>query len=140
MNQQERSIAGLVHLSIVLPLWGPIIALIIWLNNRNKYKFIAFHSLQSLFYQLAIYGVLIVGGIFHLILKFLLWIKFPLADMFVSINMYLLLLIYFIALLYAIYACFTIISGSEFNYFVIGKRLQESDTEVEEDYFSKEGE
>ena len=140
MNQQERSIAGLIHLSIILPLWGPIIALVVWLNNRNRYRFVAFHSLQSLFYQLSVYGILVIGGLFHLILKFLQWIKFPLADMFVSINVYLLLFVYFIALLYAIYGCFTVISGQDFNYFVIGKKLKDSEKDIDEDFFDKEGE
>ena len=76
MDQKAKSTAGLVHLSIILPLWGPIIALLVWFNNKEKSEDVAFHSLQSLLYQLAVYAILIVGGIFHLVLKFLEFIRF----------------------------------------------------------------
>ncbi len=138
MDQQERSIGGLVHLCIILPLWGPIIALFVWLNNRDKSKFVAFHSLQSVFYQLTVYCVLAIGGVFHLILKFLQWIKFPLGDMFVSINGNLLLAIVFFALLYAIFGCFSVISGNEFNYFFIGRKLKGPRTGRDGSFFDKD--
>jgi uncharacterized protein len=58
----ERTWAMLSHLSVLLNLvtgfFGPIAALVIYLVYRERSRYVAFHSLQSLVFQLVVW----VGG------------------------------------------------------------------------------
>ena len=53
----EQTWSALAHLSIFLNLFtgflGPIAAFCIWLVYRNRSRTVAFHALQSLWYQMA---------------------------------------------------------------------------------------
>jgi len=63
--QDERTWSILAHLSVLINLitgiGGPIAALVIWLVYREKSSKISFHSLQSLWYQIAWAVILAVG-------------------------------------------------------------------------------
>jgi uncharacterized protein len=58
----ERTWAMLSHLSVLLNLFtlvlGPVAALVIYLVYRERSRYVAFHSLQSLIFQLVVW----VGG------------------------------------------------------------------------------
>jgi uncharacterized protein len=58
----ERTWAMLAHLSVLLNLvtgfFGPIAALVIYLVYRERSRYVAFHSMQSLIFQLVVW----VGG------------------------------------------------------------------------------
>lgn len=56
--QDERIMAALSHLAIVLPFMGVIAPTVIWVTQKDKSRFVAFQALQALVYQL----VLIVAG------------------------------------------------------------------------------
>ena len=66
--QEERSWSILAHLSIFLNLFtgflGPIVALVIWLVYRDRSSRVAFHALQSMWYQVAWLVVLGIGWAF----------------------------------------------------------------------------
>ena len=72
--QEEKSWSVLSHLSIFLNLFtgflGPVAALIIWLVYRDRSSKVAFHALQSMWYQVAWLVLLGVGwaltGLFQL--------------------------------------------------------------------------
>src|SRR5919199_4844655 len=74
--QDERTWSMLAHLSVLLNIitgiGGPIAALLIWLVYKDKSQRVAFHSLQSLWYQVAWIVILAVGwtvtGILMLVL------------------------------------------------------------------------
>ena len=55
--QEEKSLSVLAHLSVFLNLFtgflGPIVALVIWLVYRDRSQKVAFHALQSMWYQVA---------------------------------------------------------------------------------------
>ena len=74
--QDERTWSMLAHLSVLLNLitgiGGPIAALIIWLVYRDKSQRVAFHALQSLWYQIAWIVILSIGWIVTGILMFVL--------------------------------------------------------------------
>jgi hypothetical protein len=62
----ERTWSILAHLSIFLNLFtggilGPVVALVIWLVHRDRSARVAFHALQSLWYQLAWLIIISVG-------------------------------------------------------------------------------
>ena len=77
----ENTWSVLAHLSIFLNLFtgflGPVAALIIWLVYRNRSPRVSFHALQSLWYQVAWMGLLVVGWtvtgiLMHVLVGFLL--------------------------------------------------------------------
>ena len=63
--QNERTWSMLAHLSILLSLitgiGGPLAALVIWLVYKDKSQRVAFHALQSFWYQIAWIVILAVG-------------------------------------------------------------------------------
>ena len=63
--QDERTWSMLAHLSVLLDIvtgiGGPIAALVIWLVYKDKSQRVAFHALQSLWYQVAWIVILAVG-------------------------------------------------------------------------------
>jgi|SRR5215210_1600766 uncharacterized Tic20 family protein len=66
--QEEKAWSILAHLSIFLNLFtgflGPIAALVIWLVYRDRSSKVAFHALQSMWYQVAWLVVLGIGWAF----------------------------------------------------------------------------
>src|SRR5918911_2551584 len=74
--QDERTWSILAHLSILLDLitgiGGPAAALLIWLVYKDKSQRVAFHALQSLWYQVAWIVILAVGWTVTGILMFVL--------------------------------------------------------------------
>ena len=63
--QEERTWSILAHLSMFLNLFtgclGPVAALVIWLVYRDRSQKVAFHALQSTFYQVGWLAILAVG-------------------------------------------------------------------------------
>ena len=66
--QEEKSLSVLAHLSVFLNLFtgflGPIVALMIWLVYRDRSQKVAFHALQSMWYQVAWLVLLGIGWAF----------------------------------------------------------------------------
>lgn len=64
----ERLMASLAHLSLLVPHAGIVAPLLIWLFNKDKAPFAAYQAKQALFFHLLVivagYVSLIVGGIF----------------------------------------------------------------------------
>jgi uncharacterized protein len=67
-TQEERTWSVLAHLSVFLNLLtgflGPVVALVIWLVYRDRSPRVAFHALQSMWYQVAWLVVLGIGWAF----------------------------------------------------------------------------
>lgn len=62
VSQDERMLAMFAHLSMFFGgLWIP---LIFWAINKDKSKFVSFHSLQALFFHIAYTAVLVFLVIF----------------------------------------------------------------------------
>ena len=63
--QEEKTWSSLAHLSIFLNLitgfLGPVAALVIWLVYRDRSPKVAFHALQSMWYQVAWFVLLAAG-------------------------------------------------------------------------------
>src|SRR5919206_1421858 len=63
--QEEKTWSILAHLSIFLNLFtgflGPVAALMIWLVYRDRSPRVAFHALQSMWYQIGWLVLLAVG-------------------------------------------------------------------------------
>ncbi len=109
--QQEKSWSVLAHLSLFLNLFtgflGPIAALVIWLVYKDRSQKVAFHALQSMWYQVGWLVVLGVGWAFTGLLMLVL-IGFLLVPV-----MALLTLVPFV---HAAYAAYRVSQGDEYRY------------------------
>lgn len=87
-SANERSLAAFAHISIILGpmtnyVGGLIVALIIWVTQREKSAFVAAQALQALAYQMLMFGITIAAwmlwGVIYM-LSFLPWIVAPETD------------------------------------------------------------
>ncbi|MFQ5809822.1 MAG: DUF4870 domain-containing protein [Armatimonadota bacterium] len=69
-TQDEKLMAGLAHLAIILPYWGIIGAIVVWATQKDKSKFVRAHAVQAVGWQvfeiilsLAL-GIVCGGGFF----------------------------------------------------------------------------
>jgi uncharacterized protein len=109
--QEERTWSILSHLSMFLNLFtgflGPIAALIIWLVYKDRSQRVAFHALQSMWYQIGWLVVLAVGwtvtGLLTLIL-----IGFLLIPVMAIVSV--------VPFVHAGYAAYRVSQGEEYRY------------------------
>jgi uncharacterized protein len=116
--QDERTWSMVAHLSILLDLitaiGGPIAALVIWLVYKDRSQKVAFHALQSLWYQVAwiviIFAYVIVSTILTVVI--------------IGIFMFFLLpLIALIPIVHQCYAAYKIYQGVDYRYPVIADMI-----------------
>ena len=116
--QDERTWSMLAHLSVLLNLitgiGGPIAALIIWLVYRDKSQRVAFHALQSLWYQIAWIVILSIGWIVTGILMFVL-IGFLLVPV--------MLLASLVPFIHQCYAAYKVNQGVDYRYPIIADMI-----------------
>jgi uncharacterized protein len=112
--QDERTWSMLAHLSVLLSLvtgiGGPIAALLIWLVYRDKSQRVAFHALQSLWYQVAWAVILFVGWSITFILMFVL-IGFLLVPVMAIASL--------VPFVHQCYAAYKVYQGVDYRYPVI---------------------
>jgi uncharacterized Tic20 family protein len=126
LDSEARTWAMLAHLSILLNLvtgiLGPLVAFIIYLVYRDRSRYVAYQSLQSLIFQLISWvgaGVLIVAiwlvtGILSLVLIGLFLIPFAI------VATVLLGLLPLASLVYGVYAAIECNRGADFRYWLVG--------------------
>jgi uncharacterized protein len=116
--QDERTWSMLSHLSVLLSLvtgiGGPIAALVIWLVYKDRSQKVAFHALQSLWYQVAwiviIFAYVIVSTILTVVI--------------IGIFMFFLLpLIALIPIVHQCYAAYKVYQGVDYRYPVIADMI-----------------
>ena len=109
--QEEKSWSILAHLSVFLNLFtgflGPVAALVIWLVYKDRSQKVAFHALQSMWYQVAWLVLLGIGWAFTGLLMLIL-IGFLLVPV-----MALLTLVPFV---HATYVAYRVGQGTEYRY------------------------
>ena len=109
--QEEKTWSILAHLSIFLNLFtgflGPVAALVIWMVYRDRSPRVAFHALQSMWYQIGWLVLLGVGWAFTGLLMMVL-IGFLLVPV-----MALLTIVPFV---HASYAAYKLSRGADYRY------------------------
>jgi uncharacterized Tic20 family protein len=109
--QEERTWSILAHLSIFLNLFtgflGPVVALVIWLVYRDRSPKVAFHALQSMWYQVAWLVVLGIGWAFTGLLMLIL-IGFLLVPVMALLTV--------VPFAHAAYAAYRVGRGDDYRY------------------------
>jgi uncharacterized Tic20 family protein len=135
-TSDEKVMAALAHGSILLAFLGPIVPAIVWMSQRKKSKYVAFHALQAMGYQALMFWLWIVVGI--LIMVFAMCLVFPLSIFvmensdnpgfapFVFQNFIFLFIFGCMGLLFltAIAGAIFCLTGREFRYPLLGKWLE----------------
>ncbi len=113
--QNERQIAGISHLFVLIPYLGFLAPYIIWAKYKNSSEYIAFQSLQALVYQLIALIVWLIGVVLYYALPiFGIWLIAP------TIN----LLVRFTIAAYGIFGAVMAFQGKPFRYWFIGDRIE----------------
>jgi len=60
-KQDERILAALAHGAILLPIYGIIIPVIIWITRKEKSRYVSFQSLQGLVFHLTLLFLYMIG-------------------------------------------------------------------------------
>lgn len=60
-DQNERIMAALSHVAVLLPLMGIIAPIVIWVTQKDKSEYVAFQALQAVAYQMLIILLAFVG-------------------------------------------------------------------------------
>jgi len=112
--QDEQTWSMIAHLTVLLDIitgiGGPIAALVIWLVYKDKSQRIAFHALQSLWYQVAWIVIIFAYVVVSTILTFVV----------IGIFMFILLpLIALIPIANQCYAAYKVSQGVDYRYPVI---------------------
>ena len=110
-TQQEKSWSVLAHLSLFLNLLtgflGPVAALVIWLVYKDRSQKVAFHALQSMWYQVAWLVLLGVGWAFTGLLMLVL-IGFLLVPVMALLTV--------VPFVHAAYAAYRVSRGDDYRY------------------------
>ncbi len=109
--QDERTWSTLVHLSILLNLLtgflGPVAALVLYLVYRDRSPRVAFHALQSMWYQVAWLVILAAGWILTTLLMVVL-VGFLLIPVMIVVSA--------LPFLHAGYAAYKVYQGDDYRY------------------------
>jgi uncharacterized Tic20 family protein len=118
MSEDERTWSMIAHLSVLLNLitglGGPVAALIIWLVYKDRSQRIAFHALQSLWYQIAWIVILAVGWSITVVLMFVL-IGFLLIPVMVLVSL--------VPFIHQCYAAYKVYQGVDYRYPIIADMI-----------------
>jgi hypothetical protein len=116
--QDERRWSIMAHLSILLCLitaiGGPVTALVIWLVYKDRSQKVAFHALQSFWYQVAWIVILSVGWFITYLLMFVL-IGFVLVPVMAIASI--------VPLVHQCYAAYKISRGADYRYPIVADRV-----------------
>ncbi len=144
-TQDERILAALAHASVILPFWGLIAAIVIWITQREKSKFVGFQALQGAAYQLSLVLLAILSGVCYMCSFFSTFLTMPLGIIaseaatnpdiigmlvgllstfvpFCLMGVFLLVGLAFV--FYGFYGAVRVLQGDDFRYAIVGERLE----------------
>ena len=117
--RDERTWSVLSHLSMFLNLFtgflGPVAALVIWLVYRDRSPKVAFHALQSMWYQVAWVVILTVGWTVTGLLTIVL-VGFLLIPVMAIVT--------FVPFIHAGYAAYKVSKGEDYRYAFIADLIE----------------
>jgi uncharacterized protein len=118
--QEEKSWSVLAHLSLFLNLFtgflGPVAALVMWLVYKDRSQKVAFHALQSMWYQVAWLVLLGAGWAFTGLLMLVL-IGFLLVPVMVLLTL--------VPFVQAGYAAYKVSRGEDYRYPIVADLIQD---------------
>ncbi|MDD5466326.1 MAG: DUF4870 domain-containing protein [Anaerolineales bacterium] len=140
VDQNDRIMAALAHISAVLPLMGVIAAISIWATQRERSKYVSFQALQAVVYQLCMILLYFIGMALYMasfVFMFLLLFLAgnagsgaapgELSGLVAIVPMLVLALIMVVGFAFIVYGLVggvAALQGKDFRYVVIGRALE----------------
>ncbi len=139
-TQDERIMAAVSHVSIVLTFWGMIVSILIWVLQKDKSPYVRFQALQAgAYHLLTVLGWILVGGCYMFatfgMMAFMPFMldsmprSGPGAEFFIPFAipfgvMGCGMLLWFAAIVYGLAGAVMTLQGKDFRYLVLGARLE----------------
>ena len=124
MKQEERAIAALVHLIIIIPLWGILFAGVVWMLYKERNREVVFHAVQAIFFQSFFLLIFLIYLIFRLFSYLVMVIDQKIAASMTWGNNHLLFVCGVAYVAMCIFGALRIALGSDFRYPVIGRKVK----------------
>lgn len=139
-SQDERVMAALAQISVLVPFLGVIAPIVIWVTQKDKSRYVAFQSLQAVAFQLTMILAWFVGMGCYMCSFFSVFLVIPFASSMEAsqslsplfgIPFFIPFLIFglmflggFLFILYGIVAAVMTFQGKPFRYAIIGRRVE----------------
>lgn len=130
ITSEDRTWAALAHASVVLSaiisgIGGIIAAFIIWLVYKEKSRFVAFHALQSLAFQVVTFLIVSVGVGIIWVIGFLFSLLTVGVGAIIAVPVMIVAMFAGIAagiaaFIYQVYGAVQVLNGDSFRYFWVG--------------------
>jgi len=132
---EERILAALSHIGIVMYLTGVILPGVVWTVYKDKSKYIKLQALQAMTFQLALMLAFMLGMVAYIAsfgLIFLTAFMMPQSGIASAASIAVpfaiiiaILAIYAISIIYGLYAAYSTYLGRDFRYILIGNKIAE---------------
>lgn len=131
-TQDERIMAALAHVSIIIPYAGFAVPAIVWVTQKDKSRYTAFQSLQALAWQLLMFVLSFVAGGCYMISIFGAVLTMPDSGSGSSIAPFILpfavigciTIGVFVMIIYAIVGAVMAFMGKDFRYIILGDLVE----------------
>lgn len=133
-SSDEKIMAGLANGAVILPMWGLIVAVLIWLLQREKSEFVRQQGMQAIAWQGAQIAVMFGGIILYMGSFFLMMGGMFMVDptgaeppfffFFPFLMMGCLFLFQFVFIIVGIWGGVRSFQGNDFSYPLIGARVR----------------
>jgi uncharacterized Tic20 family protein len=139
-TQDERVMAALAQISVLVPFLGVIAPIVIWVTQKDKSRYVEFQSLQAIAFQLTMILAWFIGMGCYMCSFFSMFLAIPLASSIESspsvsplfgVTMFTPFIVFgliffggFLFILYGIVAAVMTFQGRPFRYAIIGRRVE----------------
>ncbi len=131
--QDERIIAALAHISVLLPFAGVIAPIVIWVTQKDRSRYVAFQALQAIAFQLLLIIIWMGGMACYMGSFFLTFLgaavlssnRVPGPAVFLPfIVFFVILALMLVFIIYGIVAAVMTFQGKDFHYALIGRWVE----------------
>lgn len=123
VRPEERGFAATAHLITMIPFWGYLFLILLYLHFREKSREVVFHVQQAMAFMFVGLCVLLFYLFASLIIKLIKTLDPEVAVILFKINFGFLLAVYAIYCLVCLYAIVAVYLGRPFLYPLVGKKL-----------------
>ncbi|MBN1536683.1 MAG: DUF4870 domain-containing protein [Anaerolineales bacterium] len=133
-TDEDRNCAAIAHFGVIFPLFGFLIPILIWTIQEKRSHYVAFQSLQALFYQLLSILFLLLSYSFSKTITIIgkIYISAALnpgqitkiVENITIIGLCIILLFLLVYIVYGIYGAIKVMFGFNFKYLIIGNLVE----------------
>lgn len=137
LQREERLLSALSHAGVLLPVYGIIAPIAVWVTQRAKSRKVTFQAIQATLYQaLPLVFTLVFFGCYMAAISLGMWAIIPMSEggndaaagmaiTFLSLcPMVILMLFYTLFIVYGVVGAIKVLRGAEFHYWLIGPWLE----------------